>query len=101
MRNATRVVQEAESKAQQIVADAMTRADRIRAESERELAAATQRRDSINAQLANVRQMLATLTGVAPSINDEPSAGHGQMHVHVPSGDGEQGGGSGVDDDRS
>ncbi|MDX6241463.1 MAG: hypothetical protein QOG10_6287, partial [Kribbellaceae bacterium] len=27
------------------------------------LAAATQRRDSINAQLTNVRQMLATLSG--------------------------------------
>ena len=32
---------------------------------ERELAAASQRRDSINAQLGNVRQMLATLTGGA------------------------------------
>ena len=42
---------------------------RVRADSERELAAATQRRDSINAQLANVRQMLATLTG-APAVAD-------------------------------
>ncbi|HEX5771903.1 MAG TPA: hypothetical protein VFY11_13155, partial [Nocardioidaceae bacterium] len=38
-------------------------AARVRSESERELSAATQRRDSINAQLSNVRQMLATLTG--------------------------------------
>ena len=38
-------------------------ASRVRSNSDRELAAATQRRDSINAQLANVRQMLATLTG--------------------------------------
>jgi hypothetical protein len=37
----------------------------VRADSERELSAASQRRDSINAQLANVRQMLATLTGTA------------------------------------
>ena len=37
----------------------------MRADSERELAAASQRRDSINAQLSNVRQMLATLTGTA------------------------------------
>ena len=43
-------------------------ADRVRAESERELAAAAQRRDSINAQLANVRQMLATLTGTVPGV---------------------------------
>ena len=53
------LIAEAEQKAEQIVAEAMARADRIRAESERELAAATQRRDSINAQLTNVRQMLA------------------------------------------
>jgi hypothetical protein len=73
-RAATRAVQEAEGKAAQIVNEAMARADRIRAESERELAAATQRRDSINAQLANVRQMLATLTGVAHGgIGDDPS----------------------------
>ncbi|PBO23293.1 hypothetical protein CLM85_16800, partial [Streptomyces albidoflavus] len=38
---------------------------RIRSESERELAALTNRRDSINAQLTNVREMLATLTGAA------------------------------------
>ena len=37
----------------------------MRADSDRELAAATQRRDTINAQLSNVRQMLATLTGGA------------------------------------
>ena len=48
------------------MADAKARADRIRAESERELAAATQRRDSINAQLTNVRQMLSTLSGAGP-----------------------------------
>jgi len=38
---------------------------RFFADSERELAAATQRRDSINQQLVNVRQMLATLSGTA------------------------------------
>ena len=41
----------------------LVRRPRASADSERELAAATQRRDSINAQLANVRQMLATLSG--------------------------------------
>ena len=48
-----------------MVSEARTSADRVRAESERELAAAAQRRDSINAQLSNVRQMLATLTGTS------------------------------------
>ena len=65
-RRATQLTAESEQKAQQIVADAMARAERIRAESERELAAAVQRRDSINAQLTNVRQMLATLSGTTP-----------------------------------
>lgn len=55
--------EEAEQQASSIVTEARTSAARVRAESERELAAASQRRDSINAQLANVRQMLATLTG--------------------------------------
>ena len=48
-----------------MVAEAKTKAERIRDDSERVLAAATQRRDSINAQLTNVRQMLATLSGGA------------------------------------
>ncbi|HZI97047.1 MAG TPA: hypothetical protein VFD41_05925, partial [Actinomycetales bacterium] len=50
----------------ELVSAAKTRGDRIRAESDRELSAASQRRDSINAQLTNVRQMLATLSGTAP-----------------------------------
>jgi hypothetical protein len=40
-------------------------------ESERELAALTHRRDSINAQLSNVREMLATLTGSAAAMVHE------------------------------
>ncbi|HZC74124.1 MAG TPA: hypothetical protein VE442_25790 [Jatrophihabitans sp.] len=64
-RRAQQLQADAERKAEQIVADAMERADRIRAESDRELAAATQRRNAINAQLSNVRQMLATLQGTA------------------------------------
>lgn len=50
-------------------------AEKIRRESERELQAATSRRDSINAQLTNVRQMLATLGGVSivnPLADPEP-----------------------------
>jgi len=63
MRENRRLVEDAEKQAAGIVGDARAQAARVRADSERELAAATQRRDSINAQLANVRQMLATLTG--------------------------------------
>lgn len=60
---ARNLVRAAEEQAASIVEDARTRAARMRAESDRELSAATQRRDAINAQLGNVRQMLATLTG--------------------------------------
>jgi hypothetical protein len=60
---ASNLVRAAEEQATSIVEDAKSRATRMRAESDRELAAATQRRDAINAQLGNVRQMLATLTG--------------------------------------
>jgi DivIVA domain-containing protein len=56
---------EAKAQAQAMVAEAKAKADRIRDDSERVLVAATQRRDSINAQLTNVRQMLATLSGGA------------------------------------
>ena len=43
--------------------------------------AATQRRDSINAQLANVRQMLATLTGVAPTtLMDQAMGSSAEQH---------------------
>lgn len=58
-----RLVEDAQRKAREMVTEATGRAERLRAESERELAAVAQRRDSINAQLANVRQMLSTLLG--------------------------------------
>ena len=45
-----------------------------RRDSERELAAATARRDSITAQLSNVRNMLATLGGGAPVVLPEEEA---------------------------
>ena len=69
-----RVVAEAEERASAVVREARATADRIRAESDRELAAVSQRRDSINAQLTNVRQMLATLSGTnaGPSIDPVP-----------------------------
>lgn len=72
MARATRLTAESKATAEQIVAEAVARADRIRSESERELLAATQRRDSINAQLANVRHMLATLSGATPGKSGDP-----------------------------
>ena len=62
-RRSTQLIEEAQRRADDLVAQARAQADRMRADSDRELAAATQRRDSINSQLSNVRQMLATLTG--------------------------------------
>lgn len=73
-RRAAQLTADAERKAEQIVADAMERADRIRSESERELSAATQRRNAINAQLTNVRQMLATLSGTTPAPYESDEA---------------------------
>jgi hypothetical protein len=56
---------QATTNARKLVAEARTKAEHIRGDSERELAAATQRRDSINVQLSNVRQMIAALGGAA------------------------------------
>jgi DivIVA domain-containing protein len=74
-------LEQAMKHAHSLVAEAKTKAERIRGDSERELAAATQRRDSINAQLSNVRQMLAALGGVtianpleADTSADQPKA---------------------------
>lgn len=58
----------ARQEAAALVAAAREQADRVRRDSERKLAAVTAQRDSINAQLTNVRQMLATLGG--PSFVD-------------------------------
>ena len=78
--DARRIVEEAEGRADALVKEARSTADRVRADSDRELAAASQRRDSINAQLSNVRQMLQTLSGAAVSapaldveLEDDPA----------------------------
>ena len=68
-----RQLEQAGAQAQTMVAEAKTKAERIRDDSERVLVAATQRRDSINAQLTNVRQMLATLSGGAMVNPAEPT----------------------------
>lgn len=58
-------LEQATARAQAIVDEARTKAERIRTNSERDLAAATQRRDSITTQLASVRQELAALGGAS------------------------------------
>lgn len=63
---AARVAQELEeatARAQALVSEAKTKAQRIRDDSGLELAAATQHRDSINAQLNSLRHDLAALGG--------------------------------------
>ena len=66
---------EAESHASDIVVEAAQRARRIRADSDRERAAATRSRDDIEAQLGEVRQMLRTLAG---PVEEPGSAEDGQ-----------------------
>jgi len=56
-------VDEAKVQAATLIAEAKATAERIRIESENEVAEIADRRDRINAQLANVRQMLASLVG--------------------------------------
>jgi hypothetical protein len=73
-RRAGQLVADAERRAGQLVADAAARADRIRSESERELADATRLRDSIGVQLTNVRQLLATLTSPGSGEPAGPTA---------------------------
>lgn len=68
----------AQAQATQLVEAARANAERVRRDSERELAALASRRDSITGQLANVRQMLATLGGASLAQVDaalqQPSA---------------------------
>lgn len=58
-------IEQAQREAEAIVTEAKETAERIRQDSEREIAELERRRDGINAQLANVRQALAALTGDA------------------------------------
>ncbi|MDR1712353.1 MAG: DivIVA domain-containing protein [Propionibacteriaceae bacterium] len=59
------ILKDANSEAAKVIDQARLAAERIRRESEREVQAATARRDAITAQLTNVRQMLATMGGAA------------------------------------
>jgi hypothetical protein len=59
----------------------------VRREAERELAALAHRRDSINAPLSNVREMLATLTGAAvPGADPANAAGPSGRPTLTPTG---------------
>jgi len=77
---AKQLLDSARREAEELVADARAKSDRQRMESERELAALQHRRDSINAQLSNVREMLATLTGSAASLIE----GGGSSNANMP-----------------
>jgi cell division septum initiation protein DivIVA len=74
-RRASETKQAAQHQADDILTEANSKADRIRSNLDRELAALANRRDSIGAQLTNVRAMLATLTGSVatsePGFDDE------------------------------
>lgn len=65
---AKQLLEAARREAEELVSDARAKADRQRAESERDLAALAHRRDSINAQLSNVREMLSTLTSTTGAL---------------------------------
>jgi DivIVA domain-containing protein len=57
-------LEQASTRAQNLVAEAKAKAERIREDSEHDLAAVTQRRDSVNEQLSKLHQELAALSAV-------------------------------------
>ena len=70
-------LEQATARAQTVVVEAKTKAERIRDSSERELAATTHRLDSVNAQINNVRHDLSVLgsaTRINPMALVEPAA---------------------------
>lgn len=69
---------DARDQAHELVETARTQAERIRRESERELAAAIARRDSITSQLSNVRSMLGTF-GLDTGADDDALAAISDM----------------------
>lgn len=64
-RAAQALVDAAKNAAVELVNETAQRAERLQQEAEREVAALTHRRDSINAQLATVKETLASLSGAA------------------------------------
>jgi hypothetical protein len=76
VRESEAMVSAARIESDTMLTSAREQAEKIRRDSERELAAATARRDSITAQLSNVRQMLSTLggTSLGEVLSQEPVA---------------------------
>jgi hypothetical protein len=64
-RAAQALIEAARAAAVELVTETASRAERLQQEAEREVAALTHRRDSINAQLTGVRETLASLSGAA------------------------------------
>ena len=73
LREARKLVEEAQQQATKILTEARATAAQVKSDSERELAAVTERHDAINAQLADVRQMLASFAA-HPVSPDDPTA---------------------------
>jgi chromosome segregation ATPase len=87
----TRQLEQATARAHAVVTEARVKAERIRDDSEREMAAATARRDSINEEIASVRHDLAELGGatrINPMLLDVPAADQngaaGEVEQEVP-----------------
>jgi leucyl-tRNA synthetase len=74
LQEARKLVEDAQQQATTILDEARATAARLRSESQQELAAATERRDVINAQLSDVRQMLASFAA-HPVTSQEPTSG--------------------------
>lgn len=64
-RAAKALIEAARTAANELVTETSSRAERLQQDAERELAALTHRRDSINAQLSTVRETLSSLSGGA------------------------------------
>ncbi len=64
-RAAHALIEAARAAARELVEETASRAERLQQEAEREVAALTHRRDSIQAQLSTVRETLASLSGSA------------------------------------
>jgi F0F1-type ATP synthase membrane subunit b/b' len=73
LQEARKLVEDAQQQATSILEEARATAARIKSESEKELAQATERRDVINAQLADVRQMLASFAAHPVSPQERAS----------------------------
>jgi len=77
-RRSAQILEAAKREAETLVTEATGKATRQRSEVERELATLVRRRDSVQAQLQNVREMLATMTGGpvgSPSEDGQPADG--------------------------